>query len=49
MYEAYKPTCHEWNSKDEVKNHKENFFVEKEEFIMKKEMENKEILRKTQK
>ena len=46
MYEACKSTCHEWTSKDEVENYKEDIVVEKEELIMKKEMENKEILRK---
>ena len=47
MCEACKSTCHEWTSKDEVENYKEDIVVEKEELIMKKEMENKEILRKT--
>ena len=44
MYEACKSTCHEWSSKDEVE--KKHMVVEKEEFIMKKEVENKDILRK---
>ena len=45
IYEGCKSTCHEWTSKDELKNYKEDIVVEKEELIMKKEMENKEILR----
>ena len=36
MYEACKSTCHEWTSKGEVENYKEDTIVEKEEQIMKK-------------
>ena len=46
MYEAWKSTCHEWISKDEVENYKEDIVVEKEELIMNKKVESKEILRK---
>ena len=49
MYEACKLTCHEWTSKDKVEHYKEDIVVEKEELIMKKEMENKEILREEKK
>ena len=45
-YEACKSTCHECTSIDKVENHKEDIVVEKEEFIIKKDKENKEILRK---
>ena len=45
MYEACKSTCHEWTSKDEVGNDKDDIVVEKEELIMTKEMETKKILR----
>ena len=45
MFEACKSTCHELTSKDEVEKYKEDIVVEKEELIIKKEMENKEILR----
>ena len=37
MYEACKSTCHEWTSKDEVQNHKEDIAVEKDKLIMKKD------------
>ena len=46
IYEAWESTCHECTSKDEVGNLKEDIVVEKEELIMKKEMENKEIWRR---
>ena len=46
MYKACKSTCNEWTPKDEGENYKENIVVEKEELFMKKDMENKEILRK---
>ena len=49
MYEAFKSTCHDSTSKDEVENYKYDINVEKEALIMKKEMENKEILRKSTK
>ena len=37
----------EWTSKDHVRNDKEGIVVKREELIMKKDMEYKEILRKT--
>ena len=49
MYESRKSTCQEWTSKDDVENDKEDIFVEKKEIFMKKQMENKEILRKKHK
>ena len=45
MYEAYESTCHECTSTYEVENDKEDIVVEKEELIMKKEKENREIRR----
>ena len=47
MYEASKSTCHDWDwtSKDEVENYKEEIFVEKDKFIAKKQIENKDIFR----
>ena len=41
MYEACKSTCHEWTLNGEVENYKEGIVVEKEELIMKKDIENK--------
>ena len=49
MYEVCESTCHKWSSKNEVENDKEDIVVEEEELIMKKEMENREILRKIRK
>ena len=49
MYEACKSTCHECLSKDEVERYKEDIVVEKEEKIIKKDMENKEIMRRRKK
>ena len=46
MYEACRSTCHEMTSKDEVENYKKYIVVEKEEIVIKKVMENKEIMRK---
>ena len=45
MYETFNSTCQEWTSKDEVENYKEDIVVEKEELIMKMDMENKKIMR----
>ena len=47
MFEAFESTCHEYTSKDEVGNYKEDIVVEKEEMIIKKDIENEEIMRKT--
>ena len=44
LYKAFKSTYHEWTSKYEVEYLKEGIVVDKEEIIMMKEMENKEIL-----
>ena len=49
MYESRKSTCQEWTSKDDFENDKEDILVEKKEIFMKKQMENKEILRKKHK
>ena len=49
MYEACKSTCHELTSKGEVEHYKECIVVEKEELIIKKDMENKEIIRENMK
>ena len=46
IFEACKPISSECTSKDEVKNYNGNIVVEKEELIMKKCVENQEILRK---
>ena len=46
MYKACESTCHECTSKDEVENYKNYIVVEKKELIMKKDMDNKEIIRK---
>ena len=46
MYEACKSTWHEWTSKYEVESYKEYVVVE---LLMKKEIENKEILREKEK
>ena len=46
MYEACKSTCHEWTSKEGIDYDKEDIVVEKEEWIINKEMENKGTLRK---
>ena len=46
---ACESTCHECTLEDEVWNYKEDFVVEKEELIKKKDMENKEIMRKNMK
>jgi hypothetical protein len=46
IFEAGKPISSECTSKDEVKNYNGNIGVEKEEFIMKKCVENQEIFRK---
>ena len=40
MFEACESTCHESTSKEEVENHKEWIVVEKEELIIKKNIEN---------
>ena len=40
MYEACKSTGHEWTSKDEVDNYKEEIFVEKKNFFRKKDIVN---------
>ena len=40
---------YEWTSKDKVENYKEDIVVEKEELVMKKKMENNEILRENTK
>ena len=45
MYEACKSMCHVWTSTYEVKNYKDNIVVEKEELVMKKERDKKEIMR----
>ena len=45
MYEACELTCNECTSKAEVEKYKEDIVVEKEEFIVKKDIENKEIMR----
>ena len=42
---ACKSNYHKWTSKDEVENHKEDIIVEIKDLIVKKEMENKKILR----
>ena len=42
---AWKSTCPECTLKDEVYNDKEDIVFKKEESIMKKDMENKEIMR----
>ena len=44
--QACESTCHECTSKEEVENYKEDIVIEKEEVIKKKDMENKEIMRK---
>ena len=46
-YEAWESTCHECTSKDQVEHYKEDIVVDKEELIIKKNMENKETMRKT--
>ena len=43
-YEAFKSTCYDWTSKDDVEIYKKHIILEKEELYMKKE--NKEILKK---
>ena len=43
--EACESTCHIYTLKDEVENGKEDIVVENEEFIMKQDMKNKEIIR----
>ena len=43
--EACESTWHECTLKDEVEHCKEDNVVEKEELIMKRDMENKEIMR----
>ena len=40
MHKAFELTCHECTSKDEVEHYKEDIGVEKEELIIKKNMEN---------
>ena len=45
MYEACTSIFHEWTSKVEGKNVKEDIDVEKKQLFMKKEMQNKEIMR----
>ena len=47
MYEVFESTCHECTSKDEIENYKEDIVVEKDELITRKDLENKEIMRKT--
>ena len=42
MNKACESICHECISKDEVKNSKEEIFVETEELIMEKNMQKKE-------
>ena len=49
MYEACKSSCHEWTSKDEVENNKEDIVVEKKGKILKRKIENKEILKERKK
>ena len=49
MYEACETTCHECTSKDKAENYKEDIVVEMEEIFIKKDMENKEIMRKNMK
>ena len=44
--QACQSTCHEYTPTDEVESYKEDIVVEKEELIMKKDMKNKEIIRK---
>ena len=44
IFEACKPISSKCTSKDEVKNYNGNIVVEKEELIMKKCVENQEIL-----
>ena len=44
--EACESTCHECTSKEEVENDKEDIVIEKEELIKKKDMENKELMKK---
>ena len=44
--EACESTCHECTSKEEVEIYKEDIVIEKEELIKKKDMENKDIMRK---
>ena len=39
MNELCKSTCHDWTSKDEVVNYKEDIVIEKEELIVKQEKE----------
>ena len=45
IYEACESTCHECSAKDEVENGKEDSVAQKADLIMKKYMENKEIMR----
>ena len=45
IFETCKPISSEYTSKYEVKNYIENIAVEKEELIMKRCVENKEIMR----
>ena len=42
IYEAYESICHECSDKDKVENDQNYKVVEKTDFIMKKDMENKE-------
>ena len=49
MYEACGSTCHECTSKDQVENDKEDIVVENEELVIKKDVENRETIRKNMK
>ena len=46
MSEACKSTSHEWASKVEIENYKEDIVVEKENSIVTTKMENKKIFKK---
>ena len=45
IYEAWEETSHKCSSKDKVENQQKYKVVEKADFIMKKDMENREIMR----
>ena len=49
IYEACEYTCHECSDKDKVENDQKYEVVEKADFIMKKDMENRELIRENQK
>ena len=45
IYEACESTCHKCSAKDKVEHYKEDSFVEDADLFMKKDMENKKIIR----